>query len=289
MKIPFKKAFILSVSSAACFLLMRILQLVFCVEAKTGFFKAGFIGIGTELSVVIFVITLICTVFSFLEKKAPAKFPETSLPLAVGYLVLGAGVILDLIFFPATFSAMLFQKIIYLVFGTVSAATLILAGITYFFKFKVFNFSSEDLTQYREFALPVMLVFWILRVIIFFSFYTEVAVISDLVFEILALLSVMVLLLYLSFFINRVENVKTEKRLLPLIILAFLTNLCASLPKVLVFVFGYGEKLHSLNINNITSLFVCAFLGLFYFYVFKEENLKEKTRRHTKETGRFIK
>lgn len=289
MKIPFKKAFILTCCSAVCFLLVRILQLLFCVETKTGFFKAGYIVIGTELSIVVFSFIFLCFLFSFLEKKVPSAYPKTTLPLAIGYFVVALFVVFDLIFFPNTFSAPKIQKIIYLIFGIVTVATFLISGITYFFKFKILKFSSESLVSYREITVPVILLFWIIRTIIFFTFYTEVAVISDLVFEILSQLSVMVLLLYFSFFINKVENVRTEKLMLPLFVLSFLTSLCASLPKLCIFLFGFKEKLHSFNINNVTTFGICSFLCLLYFYLFGEDNLKEKTKRHVKEKNRFIK
>ncbi len=288
MKIPFKKVGVLIASCALCFTLLRVLQIFFCIEPSSGFFKSGYAAIGTELSVVIFAFTLISVLFSFSERKAPAQYPKNTPLLSVGYILLSAFLVADLLFFPTTFSAPLWQIVIYFVTGAISTLLILLTGISFFVKLDFLSFLGFKNGSFPSVCTIFPLVFWIIRTIIYFSFFTEIAVISDLVFEILALISVMIFLLYVAFLKNKIEPVKAEKRMLPFFTLAFLTSVCCSLPQMLIFIFGFGYKLHSININHLTMLGISVFLAIFYFCIFKEDNLKEKTKKHIKEKTRFI-
>lgn len=289
MKIPFKKISVLTACTALCFALLRFLQLFFCVEQKTGFFKEGYAGVGTELSIVIFIFALTCAVFAFSEKKVPVKIPENSLTLSVGFIILSMFLIADLCFFPATFSAKVWQAALYLVTGVISALILLFTGASYFIKIDFLSFLGFKNGHLAPVTAIIPLIFWIIRTIIFFSFYTEIAVISDLVFEIIAQLSVMLFLLYIAFFKNEIDPVKTKKRILPLLVIAFLTCICCSLPQITLKLTGFGERLHTFNINNVSMLGIVIFLVIFYFGVFAENNLKDKTRKHVKEKNRFVK
>ena len=288
MRIPFKKTAFLSLAATVCFTLLRILQIFFCCDPETGFFYVGYEKIGTEFSIVIFAFLIICFFLSFLEQKTAAEYPKTGLLMAIGYFLVGALVIFDLIFFPSDFSLGLPQRLLFSVFGIVTAAVAVLEAVNYLYPLDFLDFiRNENGKIFPVFSIAA-LVFWILRTVFFFAFYTEMAVISDHVFDIIALLCVLVLLLYIAYLSNDVQSVKAKRRLLPLLILSFLTCVCSSLPHFLLFIFGQKERLHNFNSNHITVLGIAVFLGIFYFGSFSEENLREKVKKHKKDLSRFI-
>lgn len=288
MRIPFKKTAVLSLAATVCFTLLRILQIFFCCDPETGFFYVGYEKTGTEFSIVIFAFLIICFFLSFLEQKTAAEYPKTGLLMAIGYFLVGALVIFDLIFFPTDFSLGIPQRFLYSLFGIITAAVALLEAINFFYPLEFLSFIRNENGNIFPIFSVCALIFWILRTVFFFAFYTEMAVISDHVFDIIALLCVLVLLLYIAYLSNNVQSVKAKRRLLPLIVLSFLTCICSSLPHFLLFIFGQKDKLHAFNSNHITVLGIAVFLGIFYFASFSEENLREKVKKHKKDLSRFI-
>ena len=189
MRIPFKKTAVLSLAATVCFTLLRILQIFFCCDPETGFFYVGYEKTGTEFSIVIFAFLIICFFLSFLEQKTAAEYPKTGLLMAIGYF--------DLIFFPTDFSLGIPQRFLYSLFGIITAAVALLEGVNFFYPLDFLDFIRNENGKIFPIFSIASLVFWILRTVFFFAFYTEMAVISDHVFDIIALLCVLVLLLYI--------------------------------------------------------------------------------------------
>ncbi len=288
MIIPFKKTAILSLAATVCFTLLRILQIFFCGDPETGFFKTGYEKIGTEFSIVIFAFLLISFVFAFFEQKTAAEYPKTSFLLAIGYFLATSLIIFDLIFFPTQFSLGIPQSILFFVFGVATAAVSLLEAVNYFYPLDFLSAIREKSGNSFPLFSVAALIYWILRTVFFFAFYTEMAVISDHVFDIIALLCVLIFLLHVAYLSNNVQSVKAKRWLLPLWVLSFLSCVCSSLPHILLFIFGQGERLHSFNSNHITVFGVAIFLGIFYFAAFNEFNLRERVKKHKKDLSRFI-
>ncbi len=282
MNLPIKKTNFVVFFSGLCFIVLRALQLFFCIDSRSGFFKKNLASMGTELSVLIFVFLAFSVLFSLSEKKVPKGFPKTSLSLCVSYIILSVFLILDLIFLPSTFPSQIIQLVIYYFSGILSVLLLLYLGVSYLF----------DIPFLKEIKLNplvflVTVVFWIIRTVICFSSYTEMAVLSENVFLIIAFLSVLFLLLYFAFLICDVTPLKAARRMLPLYILALLSSSTFALPPLLIKIAGFSERLHSLNINHITFLGVFVFLLVLYFNMFSEENLKDKPQKRVKEKEIF--
>lgn len=286
MKIPLKKISILTFCSIICFTFLRILQLLFCVEPVSGFFKTGYKTIGTEISIAIFLFTVICFVYSFFEKKAPVEFPKKNISMSIAFLGIAIFLIADLYFFPLSFTSPVWQTAVFYAFGIISIFLLIFAGLEGLAERGPFKNTKIRSIKMKPGYSIAFLIFWIIRTIMFFSFYTEIAVISDLVFEIFGFVSVLILLLYMVFFVNDVEPVKTRRRILPLFVFSMLSLSCSGLPQIILFVTGNSEKLHNFGINTITFFGILIFLVVVYFNLFKANNLKPKTKKHLKDKSK---
>lgn len=282
MKIPVKKNTAVCFCAAACFTVLRILQIFFCTDPVSGFFKSGYSDFGTELSVVIFIFLFFSFIFSFTEKKVPRAFPENSLSLSIGSLLLGGFLIADLIFLPKTYSAPVWQTIFFYLTGIITVLLLIFSGFSFFSSSAFFKE-----TKLSPSVAVIPLIFFIIRTIICFSFYTELAILSETVFTVCAMLCLLFFLLYIAFFTNDFEPVKTANRLLPLFTLSILCCVNASLPQLILYVAGFKHSIHNLNINNFTFLGILIYLLILYFNMFGEENMKQRVKKHVKENSIF--
>lgn len=281
MKIALKKTTALILFSALCFSIMRFLQLFFCIDTTSGFFKKGYIETATEISIVIFIFMLFSIIFGCFEKRVPKEYPKNTPSLAVGYLLLSGFLIADIIFFPTGIPFPLWEKIVLYFSGFLSVILFLILGVSHFVKIPSFENLPFDLFPLAPF------VFWIIRTFIYFSFYTSIAVLSESVFFIVGFLSVMFLLLYLVFLVNSHEQVKTQKGLLPLFIFAILSSVNCSVAQMAFVFSGKRFLLHELSINNFTFFGILIFLIILYFNMFREENLKEKVKKHKKTTEIF--
>ncbi len=282
MKIPVKKNSVICLCAALCFTVLRILQILFCTDAVTGFFKSGYADLGTEISIVIFVFLLFSFIFSFTEKKVPKNFPKNSLSLSIGSILLSGFIIADLIFLPETYSAPVWQTVFFYLTGIITVLLLLFSGLSFFNLSQFFN-----QTKISPVFSVVPLIFIIVRTIICFSFYTELAILSETVFLFSAIICLLFLLLYISFLVNGIEPVKTPNRLLPLFTISILCCLNASLPQLILYLFGFKESIHDLNINNFTFFGVLIYLIILYFNLFNDENMKERVKKHAKEASIF--
>ncbi len=282
MKLPIKKVSIVLFCSAICFTLLRVLQLFFCIDSKTGFFKTGLSLRGTELSVIIFIFIIFTLLFSLTEKRVPKAFPKTSFSLAAGYILLALFLIADLIFFPKFFPSAVLQLILFYFSSFLTIILLLILGVSFFFEIPFI----KDLTWNPMYTL-IPIVFWLIRTVICFSSYTEMAILSENVFLIIGMLSILFILLYFAFMVNEVEPLKAARRMLPLFILALLSSINCSLPTVILYLTPYKERLHSFTINHITFSGIFIFLLILYFNFFDNKNLKERVRKHKKEINLF--
>lgn len=282
MKLPIKKVSLVAFSSAFCFTVLRILQLFFCIDSKTGFFKTGLSLRGTELSLVIFIFLFFSVLFSLTEKRVPKEFPKTTLSLAIGYILLGLFLIVDLIFLASFFPATVLQLILLYFSGFLTVLLILYLGLSFFFEIP---FLKDIPKNPMYFIIPI--VFWIIRTVICFSSYTEMAVLSENVFLIIGMLSILFILLYFCFMINNVEPLKAARRMLPLFVFALLSSLNCSLPSVILKLTPFKNRLHSFTINHITFSGIFIFLLILYFNLFDNKNLKERVQKHKKEIDLF--
>ncbi len=282
MKPAVKKTSIVCLSAAICFAVLRFIQIFFCTDAVSGFFKKGYSALGTEISVVIAVLLFFCFLFGFTEKKVPKKFPQNTLSICIASAILGIFLIADLIFLPKTFSPPMWQNILFYFSGLITIFLLFIPALSLFFDFP---FLKEISNTPIIAVLP--LVFWMIRTFICFSFYTEVAILSETVFTIFSMISISFLLLYIAFFVNDFESVKTSKRFLPIFMASILCCVNSSVPQILLAAFGFKDSLHNLNINHFTFFGILIYLLVLYFNIFAEDNMKQKIKKHAKEPSIF--
>lgn len=276
MKIALKKTTAVLLSSALCFSILRFLQLFFCVDSASGFFKKGYENIATELSIVIFVFMLLAVIFSSFGRRVPREYPKATLSLSIGYLLLGGFILADLFFLPKFLTTPLFLNIIFYLLCILSAFFLILKGINFFYEISFTKKLASD------FFAIIIFTYWALRTLLCFTFYTGTATLSETVFFIIGFLSVMFLSLQIAFFINGYNTVKAQKLLLPLLIFSILSSVCCCVAQFALLIIGKGSVLHELSLNHFTFLGVTIFLFILYFNMYSESNLKEKTKKHKK-------
>lgn len=276
MKIALKKTSALLLFASLSFSILRFLQLFFCIDASSGFFKVGYQADGSEISIVIFIFTLLLIIFGCFEKKVPKSYPKTTLSLAIGYLLLAGFLIADIVFFPTAIPFPLWEKILLYFTGFLSIIFFIILGVSYFVKIPAIENVPFDSLCLAPFL------YWIIRTFIYFSFYTSIAVLSENVFFIVGFLSVMFFLLYLVFLVNSHEQVRTQNGILPLLIFALLSSVNCSVAQMAFLVINRRFLLHELNINHFTFFGILIFLIILYFNLFDENNTKEKVKKHKK-------
>lgn len=276
MKIALKKTTAVILFSALSFSILRFLQLFFCVESSSGFFKSGYEAAATELSVVIFIFMLLAIIFGACERRVPREYPKTTLSLSIGYLLLGSFITADLIFLPKLLPTPIFLNILFYLLCVLSAGFLILKGFSFFFEIAFASKLSSDIFSIIIFG------YWAMRTLLCFTLYTGTATLSENVFFILGFLSVMFLSIHIVFLINGYNTVKSQKLLLPLFIFAILSSVCCCVAQFSIIIIGKGYILHELSINHFTFLGVLIFLFILYFNMYNENNLKEKTKKHKK-------
>ena len=282
MKIPVKKTSLVCASATFCFAVLRILQILFCTDAVSGFFKKGYTDLGSKLSVIIFIFIFISFLFSFTEKKVPMAFPKNSLSLSIGSVLLSFFLMADLIFLPKTFFPPFWQTSVFLFSGIITVLLLLFSAVSYFWDAAIFK--KINLSPIFS-VFP--LIFFIIRTIICFAFYTELAILSETVFTICAMLIILFLALYIAFLTNEFEPVKTSKRLLPLFVLSLLCCINISVPQLILYAVGFKDRIHTLNINNFTFFGIFIYLLILYYNLFDEKNMKKRVKKHARENQIF--
>lgn len=250
----FKKLLLFFYIALPASVLMRLIQLGFTVERKTGFFTAEHGKFGIYLLLMITVACASTAILSFTTHRSPERPPKKSRPLAAAAFSAAAVTAAEV--FSETFS------------GTVPAwqtSVLTLAGIAAFVFFIVFGLSLISDFSFPPIASAIPVVYFIARIICVFTSVSSLALISD---NLLMLAAYCALLLFFLFFgklYNGLDRDLNFRKLLSAGLSSVLLCFTQGLPHIVFNIIIGGGYNHTGMLSNIALLVYGIFAGVFLY------------------------
>ena len=266
MKIGLKKIIPLFLVSTVCAVFLRVLQLTQMTEPKTGFFIKSYAPLGNAVTIGIFVIAAICTIYAALYREREINPITVTRPFAVVHFVLALAIIYESLFSPVSGAIHTWQILLQIVFGLLSAIVFIYRGYCAFTGGKVYPIISV-----------IHVAFWLIRVIIVFSSNIAVSPIADNVFEMAALCTALVFFLNAASLENEVNSEHIKKRIFPSGIAAFITGAIYSASQLFVIFSGKADVLHNQNATFFTNAILVIYVLFYLVLCFKAPKQEETT------------
>lgn len=278
MNYKFKKITILSLCFFVCFVFLKALQTVFCLDSVTGFLKSGYAFYGIEITIFIFLFLAFLYFFCFTCPFIPKEFPKNNLSLSVGYYFLAVSCFVDVVFFEKSKFSAPWQNALFVFLGVICFLYFVLCGTSGFVKIP---FISDENGVINPLFSLIPVLFYLIKIIVFFTFYTEISVVTDVIFEIGSLVLFLIFFFFFAKFKNNINLVSTQKKIIPVTIITFLLGATHSLPKIALFLFFKNRFTQTPDHNIISNVFVLVFLGIFYVSLTAPSNTKTKPKKHS--------
>lgn len=241
--------------------LMRMLQLYYTVELKTGFYKPEYQNAGLYLLLVILAFCAVTAVLSFTSHRNPEHPPRVSPPLTAASLLMAAAVCYELLHEVWSASVKQWQITLLILTG--------LGTVFFFIYYAVSPYISVKIPRLCA-ALPV--VYYILRIICSFTAISSLALISD---NILVTAAYCLILLFMLSFAKLYNGLDTEYNFRKLLAFGLVSViLCAtqSIPHIMINISTNGGYSHTSNAANISILAAGIFIAVFIFSHFSARN-----------------
>ena len=238
---------------------LRIFQIVFTIELKTGFYVNQFATIGKVILAVIFGFCALLCWFAFKYYKAPENPPKQNVVLSAISIGLAGATFLQAFGesnYVLTFS---WQVLLIRILGVVATAYFVAFGLKYYIDFK-----------FPPILHIIPSLFMIVRTAFIFINTSSLAHISDNVLLLAAYCAVLVFFVNFAKLYNDIDNEKNFRKMLGSGLVS--ANLCLtqSLPHLVVNVASGNRYLHVSHISNISVLFMGIFVLTFlvsHFYI----------------------
>ena len=121
------QVFLLFYIAAPLLLIARVLQRFYMIDAATGFYRDGLAAAGTAITVLFLVFPVVARLLCRLSRPAERRFPERSLPLAIGAFFAGFCLAVEAVRLLLTGSGAVSFLVAFL--SAVFAAALVLRGL----------------------------------------------------------------------------------------------------------------------------------------------------------------
>ena len=268
MKIGLKKIIPLFFISTVCAVFLRVLQITQMTESKTGFFIKEYELIGIAVTIVIFVIAAICTIYAALYKEKEVNPITVTKPFAVIHFILALAIVYESLFSPVSGAIHTWQVLLQMVFGLLSAIVFIYRGYITFTGGTI-----QPITSLSH------VIFWLIRVIIVFAASITASTIAENIFEMAALCTALVFFLNASALENGIEPVRIKKKILPSSIAAFILGAVYSASQLVVMLSGKTNLLHNIKATFFTNAILVVYILYYILLCFKtpkEENENEQ-------------
>lgn len=260
MKTELKKLIALTGVGAVCAVILRVLQIVFMLEADSGFFKKGFETIGNVTTASIIFIIGVCTIYGACYKWDAPEKAVTTKTFGVLHFVLSAAIIYESLFSNVSADTQAWKILLQILFGLCAALILAIRGYGAFYPNK---------------EMPILttayILFWLIRVIITFSSYLSASVISENIFEMAALCCALVFFFNYSALENGVSVSRRKKTILPSAIAALLSGAVYAVSQVVVILSGKAQILYNSNATLITNIVLVFFIFNYVIILFKPQ------------------
>ena len=125
MRIGLKKIIPLFVVSTVCAVLLRVLQITYITETKTGFFIKEFETLGNIITIGICLIAAVCVIYAALYKNREIYPVTVTKPFGIIHFFLAAAIIYESLFSPVSHAIHTWQILLQIIFGLLSALVFI--------------------------------------------------------------------------------------------------------------------------------------------------------------------
>ena len=239
-------------------IILRILQLKYIVDSKTGFFILEFSFFGYLILGMIFLVGIMFVLFSFISHRSPDKVPCSNIFLSISALIAALGILAKVLFSDKSLSV---QSILLNFSAILTVAFFIAFSLKRFVEFKLPSFT---------FLIPC--VYFILDIIKEFTVISSLAIISDNIYLLSALCSLMIFSLQFGKLYNNVDREYNFRKLLASGLLSTLFCFVQSIPYFLFRIFSSVQNSHISLSSNICLFCIGCFVITFITSHFSKEN-----------------
>lgn len=261
----FKKILLFFLVALPLSVALRIFQIMFVVEAETGFFAQEFEGYGNAMTAVIFAFSVVMAVFAYLSHREPKEAAKPNIVMSIGAVMFSFSVLYELA--AETFPPVVrpWQVTLLNISGLVTAA--------YFILFAMKRFVNLPLPE--GFAI-IPTIYLVLRVICDFTAISSLALISDNLL-LMAVYSVSLLfMLNFAKFYNNAGGKNISHNLLASGLTAVVLCATQSIPHIFVNLVLDHKYNHTSMAANVTVFCMGAFIAAFTFSNYLRENTVRK-------------
>lgn len=238
--------FALACATGIC---MRIVMLLFTIEEKSGFIISEYAVWAIVFLVFLVLAAAIIFCFSLIEKpKGISSCMDQGILFPISCVAVTVSIIYETFFSGIMSGAVLYQTLIHSILAIISAVALLLIAYCGFMKL-----------TFPPIISVVPIFFWIMRLIIIFSSFSTISVISDTIIETAAMcLTLITFIIY-----AKIESgyLKKERHLLAFatVIVNAYVCLISSVPHIICDIASFEQAVHLHPIPAATSLCVAVF------------------------------
>ena len=252
---------------------VRLLQIIYTIDALTGFFKQPYRSMSTTMTIVMLLACAVTAILSFTTHRSPEKPPKVNIFLGLTSVALGASILIEIVTEHLASSIPLWQILLLDISGLLATAFFLAYGAGAVLKFKLPGLLS---------VFPC--IYWIARLICVFMSVSPLALISD---NVLILACYCVSLLFMVNFAKLMAGIKDDYNFRKLMSFGFVAViLCAAdgIPRAVLMMTGRAAYLHSSVSATYTVLAAGLFILAFTLSHFGRGNLSFKRRLETTST-----
>lgn len=240
---------------------MRILQLYYTVELKTGFYKPEYQNAGLYLLLVILAFCAVTAVLSFTSHRNPEHPPRITPPLTAAALFFAAAVCYELFHEVSSASVKPWQMTLLTLTG--------FGAVLFFIYYAV--------SPYINFRLPKLCaafpaVYFILRIICSFTAISSLALISDNILVTAAYCLILLFMLAFAKLYNGLDSEYNFRKLLAFGLVSVILCATQAIPHIMINISTDGGYSHTTNAANISLLAAGVFIAVFIFSHFSAKN-----------------
>lgn len=262
----YKKIFLFFCIALPSSILMRLLELYFTIDTKTGFFKNEYKSMGYYLLIFIIAFCAVSALLCFTSHRNPEHPPRKNPLVGVAAVLMAVGICTELFNDIAVSSSNIkWQTLIVVISGLASATFFVIYGIGMFVKINMPPVCT---------AIPV--VYFTARIICSFTAVSSLALITDNVLMLAAYCVALLFFLCFGKLYNKIDVDYNFRKLMASGFACVILCLTQSVPHIIINITTQNGYLHTSNASNIALLITGIFAGTFTFSHFSFNNVAVK-------------
>lgn len=256
------KVFIFSGFALVSVVALRLIQLIFLTDSKTGFFKSGMEGIGTALMIFSVVLIAVSALLVLLFKKEKINpVPKQSTLLGCAAIFAGIAHLTEPVIYKADLSSvpdiLMGLRLIMLI---AAGGVFCLFGLTVILNLK------------PRFGLTtVLIIAWVVRLMSTFISFTGMSNISENLYDVLMLVMSLIFMLYFGKAICGLSKDEYQLKVIISGVSAVLFTAASALPAVILSFTNSAAITHAPIDSPVTGLFTAFFIAVYLINICKTE------------------